>query len=73
VKVLTALLQITVLTAIGVWTNSHSPSPPQRSTPVAVGEIAPDFTLEDQNGNKVTLSEARGKSAVVVVFYRGYW
>jgi peroxiredoxin len=40
---------------------------------VAVGELAPDFTLEDQNGNKVTLSEARGKSPVVLVFYRGYW
>lgn len=44
-----------------------------RSTPVAVGEMAPDFTLEDHQGNKITLSEARGKSPVVLVFYRGYW
>jgi cytochrome oxidase Cu insertion factor (SCO1/SenC/PrrC family) len=45
----------------------------ERAAPVAVGEMAPDFTLENQNGNKVTLSAARGKSPVVLVFYRGYW
>jgi len=46
---------------------------PQRAAPVTVGETAPDFTLEDQNGRKVTLSESRGKNPVVLVFYRGYW
>jgi len=44
-----------------------------RATPVAVGEIAPDFTLESHQGTKITLSEARDKSPVVLVFYRGYW
>ena len=44
-----------------------------RAKPVAVGETAPDFTLSDHNGNKVTLSESKGKSPVVLVFYRGYW
>ncbi len=44
-----------------------------RATSVAVGEMAPDFTLENHQGSKVTLSEARGKSPVVLVFYRGYW
>ena len=44
-----------------------------RATPVMVGETAPDFTLEDQNRQKITLSESRGKSPVVLVFYRGYW
>ncbi|WP_068396483.1 peroxiredoxin [Kribbia dieselivorans] len=37
--------------------------------PVAVGDTAPDFTLTDQNGEKVTLSSFRGDKAVVVVFY----
>jgi thioredoxin-dependent peroxiredoxin len=32
------------------------------------GDLAPDFTLPDQNGNPVTLSELRGKT-VVVYFY----
>lgn len=44
-----------------------------RATPVQVGETAPDFTLEDEMGRKVTLSEARGKTPTVLVFYRGYW
>lgn len=45
----------------------------QRTSPVAVGDVAPDFTLEDQNGSKVTLSDSRGKNPVVLVFYRAYW
>ena len=36
------------------------------------GQLAPDFTLRDQNGKAVTLSAARG-AKVVLVFYRGYW
>lgn len=43
-----------------------------RDTDVAVGEIAPDFTLEDENGNKVTLSALRGKP-VVLLFYPFDW
>jgi peroxiredoxin Q/BCP len=34
-----------------------------------VGDIAPDFTLEDAFGNKYTLSSYRGKSPVVIYFY----
>ena len=45
----------------------------KRETPVAVGEVAPDFTLEDQNGRKHSLSAQRGKQPVVLMFYRGYW
>lgn len=41
--------------------------------PVGIGEAAPDFTLVDHHGAKVTLSDAKGKSPVVLVFYRGYW
>jgi cytochrome oxidase Cu insertion factor (SCO1/SenC/PrrC family) len=44
-----------------------------RDSPVAVGEMAPDFTLEDQNNRKVTLSSARGSMPTVLVFYRGNW
>lgn len=38
------------------------------SDPLAVGSPAPDFTLQDQDGNSVTLSALRGKN-VVLVFY----
>jgi cytochrome oxidase Cu insertion factor (SCO1/SenC/PrrC family) len=44
-----------------------------RTAPVAVGETAPDFTLQDQNGQTVKLSASRGQRPVVLVFYRGYW
>lgn len=42
-----------------------------RTEPVAVGGVAPDFSLNDQNGKAVTLSKI-GKTTVLV-FYRGYW
>ena len=41
--------------------------------PVGIGEAAPDFTRVDHHGTKVTLSDSKGKSPVVLVFYRGYW
>lgn len=62
------LLQLTLLVSVGLCAIYA-----QRPAAVAVGEVAPDFTLQDQSGHKVTLSDARGKSPVVLVFYRGYW
>jgi peroxiredoxin (alkyl hydroperoxide reductase subunit C) len=38
-------------------------------TPLPVGSQAPDFQLRDQNNEVVTLSEFRGKKAVLLVFY----
>jgi cytochrome oxidase Cu insertion factor (SCO1/SenC/PrrC family) len=35
-------------------------------------QLAPDFTLNDQDGKPFTLSSLRGVP-VVLVFYRGYW
>ena len=46
-------------------TSSTSAAP---SGPV-VGEAAPDFTLRDQQGRKVSLSDYRGIKNVVLVFY----
>lgn len=37
--------------------------------PLKVGDKAPDFTLQDQNGNDVTLSNYIGKKNVVLVFH----
>ena len=34
-----------------------------------IGNLAPVFTLKDQNGDKVSLKDFRGKSNVVVYFY----
>ena len=39
---------------------------------VQVGQPAPDFVLDDENGNKVRLSELRGQP-VVLIFYPFDW
>jgi cytochrome oxidase Cu insertion factor (SCO1/SenC/PrrC family) len=44
---------------------SSSVPPPK----IKVGDMAPDFTLQDQNGKKVSLSEFRGKKNVALAFY----
>ena len=36
---------------------------------LTVGSEAPDFTLKDQNGQQVTLSDYRGKKNVLLVFF----
>lgn len=36
---------------------------------VGVGDLAPDFTLQDQHGRPVTLSSLRGDKLVVLFFY----
>jgi cytochrome oxidase Cu insertion factor (SCO1/SenC/PrrC family) len=40
---------------------------------VRVGQAAPDFTLQNQDGKNISLSDYRGKKSVVLVFYRGHW
>ena len=36
---------------------------------IKVGDTAPDFTLEDQNGESHSLHDYRGKKNVVLAFY----
>ena len=38
-----------------------------------VPQAAPDFELEDQDGERICLSELRERGAVVLQFYRGPW
>jgi cytochrome oxidase Cu insertion factor (SCO1/SenC/PrrC family) len=40
---------------------------------IKIGQAAPDFALENIDGKAITLSDFRGKKAVLLVFYRGYW
>lgn len=47
--------------------------PPADIERVAVGTVAPDFTLPEFEGENVTLSQFRGSKNVVLVFYRGFW
>jgi peroxiredoxin (alkyl hydroperoxide reductase subunit C) len=37
--------------------------------PAEIGQPAPEFTLKDQGGNDVSLSDFRGQKSVAIVFY----
>jgi hypothetical protein len=37
------------------------------------GAAAPDFTLNDQNGNPVALSALTARGPVVMSVFRGFW
>ncbi len=39
---------------------------------IAPGELAPDFELNDVNGNPVRLSGFRGSKPVLLAFLRGF-
>lgn len=47
--------------------------PPTDLERVKAGDQAPDFTLENMDGKRISLSDFRGKKNVVLVFYRGHW
>jgi len=45
---------------------------PKPQVASATGQIVPDFTLKDQSGKDLKLSEQRG-NWILLFFYRGYW
>ena len=49
--------------------NSASQQPSAPQTQLKVGDRAPDFELTDTEGQKVRLSDFRGKKNVVLAFY----
>ena len=61
---LAALLVFNILPALHAADQAAPPTPT-----VKVGDVAPDFTLNDQNGNKVSLHEFKGKKNVALAFY----
>jgi cytochrome oxidase Cu insertion factor (SCO1/SenC/PrrC family) len=60
-------LSIVFLLALTAAAIAQAPQAPQ--TKLKVGDVAPDFTLSDTEGNKVKLSDYRGKKNVVLAFY----
>ncbi|MDD9879576.1 MAG: redoxin domain-containing protein [Candidatus Marinimicrobia bacterium] len=40
---------------------------------VSVGDMAPNFSAEDESGTIRKLSELRGEKNLILIFYRGYW
>jgi cytochrome oxidase Cu insertion factor (SCO1/SenC/PrrC family) len=53
--------------AISAFAQGAAPTPPPMT--LKVGDMAPDFTLPDTNGQKVKLSDFRGKNNVVLAFF----
>ena len=49
--------------------NLFAQATPPPKTSLKVGDMAPDFTLTATTGGKVTLSEFKGKSNVVLAFF----
>ena len=47
---------------------AQRPGPPP-GLRLKVGDLAPAFTLKDQNGNNVSLHQFRGKKSVALAFY----
>ncbi len=78
-----ALLGVAVAVTFGTWlvTRSEPQLGPHDgldlsgldSGRVAVGDVAPDFSLVSYAGPLTTLSDFRGDKNVVLQFYRGYW
>jgi thiol-disulfide isomerase/thioredoxin len=67
------LVVVIVLVGASVYLVSSSSSRPPSEwvKSVAVGDLSPDFELEDTKGNKVSLSDLRGK--VVLVNFWATW
>ena len=63
---LSALVLLLVSAAVPQGATKAGP-PPEPN--FKVGEMAPDFTLLDQNRKEVKLSDFRGKKNVVLAFY----
>ncbi len=56
-----------VFAALGVFAQTA------KTEAIMTGDTAPDFTLSDNSGKQITLSEAVKDAPVVLVFYRGSW
>ena len=41
------------------------------ATALEIGEMAPDFTLPGTTGEKISLSQFRGRKAILIEFYVG--
>jgi peroxiredoxin len=63
--------QLTILGAIAIFTLSFAKM--DRPTGLNKGEMAPDFTANDQMGKAINLKAQLKTGAVVLVFYRGQW
>lgn len=67
---LLGLFLLAALTACHAQSTEENPAG-EDSDMLAIGQKAPDFTLQDDRGKNWTLSKLEGKKRVVLVFYPG--
>jgi cytochrome oxidase Cu insertion factor (SCO1/SenC/PrrC family) len=65
-QILVALLLVGSFLPASYAAGKPDETPPPK---IKVGDMAPDFTLQDQNGNKVSLHDFKGKKNVALAFY----
>jgi cytochrome oxidase Cu insertion factor (SCO1/SenC/PrrC family) len=61
----TLLLACLLLSAVAQTQKESAPPAPE----VKIGDVAPDFTLVDQNGQPHSLHDYKGKKNVALAFY----
>jgi cytochrome oxidase Cu insertion factor (SCO1/SenC/PrrC family) len=66
--VLLLSIMMSVLQSGQAQNEKKEPPPPPPDPKVKVGDAFPDFTLIDQNRNKVSLHDFKGKKMVAVAF-----
>jgi hypothetical protein len=69
---LSAVVAVLATSAFVLYVHELSYRLPPPPKDIAVGTMAPDFTLPDETGRPVVLSSLRGHPTLLV-FYRGYW
>jgi cytochrome oxidase Cu insertion factor (SCO1/SenC/PrrC family) len=60
---------LVLLLATGLLPGQGKQAPADQTSTLKVGDMAPDFSLPDQNGTIVKLSDFRGKQNVVLAFF----
>ena len=68
IKLLVFILLTSVLTI-----DAQTPQQPEDISPLLIGEILPNATLLNENGESINLNEEIAKKNTVLVFYRGGW
>jgi peroxiredoxin Q/BCP len=65
---------LSIVAVLSLYVGSAMPQSnyPKPQVTSAAGQVAPDFTLKDQDGKDFKLSDQRGHW-VLLFFYRGYW
>lgn len=65
-----ALLALAVMVGSAASASAAAGPLDESMTEVAIGEKAPDFTLNDQDGNEVSLASLLAEGNVALVFFR---